>query len=467
MMIEASSRSVPRTSFRSFSSMPKMKQQLVLILSAVALATAQLTGRVGPSTTRAAKAAKKVCSILSYGGVASGTTDNSAAVLKAWDACKTGGQVVVPSGSYGLNKWVSLSGGAGVSFNLEGIFLRMSNGTANGSIIAVQDTDDFEFYSGNSKGAIQGYGYEFHKENKYGPSLIKFTNVTNFSIHDMALVDSPASHLTIDTSANGEVYNMIIYGGDRGGLDGIDVSSTNTWIHDIEVSNGGDCVAVKSPSKAVQIESIFCNRSGGCTIGPLGIDISVRDILYQYVYSQSCDHMMMLKSNGGSGPVRHAGFYNFTGHANNYTLNLDGFWVGKEVDPGDGVEYDEVTIAGWTGTCKDGNKYPPLMLQCPAKWSCGGVEVDDFNVWTETGTSELFKCQNAYGYGACLNPYAGNGAYKTTMTVQSMATEKYSIKTMPTEATKGLGITTSIEIPAVPTTFYPGLKPTSTLLGKP
>lgn len=32
---------------------------------------------------------------------------------------------------------------------------------------------------------------------------------------------------------------------------------------------------------------------------------------------------------------------------------------------------------------------------------------------------------------------------------------------MPAEITKGLGITASIDIPAVPTTFYPGLKPIS------
>ncbi len=35
---------------------------------------------------------------------------------------------------------------------------------------------------------------------------------------------------------------------------------------------------------------------------------------------------------------------------------------------------------------------------------------------------------------------------------------------MPAEATQGLGITTSIDIPAVPTSFYPGLKPLSGLL---
>ena len=141
----------------------KMKNALLWAVSAAALVAAQLSGPVGPTTSREAKAAKKVCNIANYGGVASPEKDNSAAITKAWDDCKNGGQVLVPSGTFGLDKWVDLSGGKGVSINLEGVISRMSNGTAGGNMIAVQDTDDFEFFSGNSKGAIQGKGYEFHK----------------------------------------------------------------------------------------------------------------------------------------------------------------------------------------------------------------------------------------------------------------------------------------------------------------
>jgi hypothetical protein len=41
----------------------------------------------------------------------------------------------------------------------------------------------------------------------------------------------------------------------------------------------------------------------------------------------------------------------------------------------------------------------------------------------------------------------------------------YAITKMPGEITKGLGISTTIAIPTVPTTFFPGLKPSSSLLG--
>lgn len=206
-----------------------------LFLSLLPLAAAQLSGTVGPTTTTASKAAKKVCNILSYGGVASATTDNSAAIASAWAACATGGEVYIPSGNYGLASWLTLTGGSGVSINLEGIIYR--TGTASGNMIYIGDTTDFEFYSANSAGAIQGYGYQFLENDEYGPRILRLGDVTDFSIHDIALVDSPQFHLTMDTCTNGEVYNMIIRGASRGGLDGIDVWGTNIWIHDVEVTS--------------------------------------------------------------------------------------------------------------------------------------------------------------------------------------------------------------------------------------
>lgn len=131
----------------------------VTLALSVPWAAAQLSGTVGPTTSTASKAATKICNIMSYGGVASATTDNSAALASAWAACKSGGEVYIPSGNYGLANWVTFSGGEHVSVNLEGIIYR--TGTAGGNMILVEDTTDFEFYSGTSKGAIQGYGYYF------------------------------------------------------------------------------------------------------------------------------------------------------------------------------------------------------------------------------------------------------------------------------------------------------------------
>lgn len=96
--------------------------------------------------------------------------------------------------------------------------------TASGNMIAITDTTDFEFFSSTSKGAIQGYGYVFHagrslhhppsqllltdsqRENtgsswgvpvaipaflimNCSPRILRLSSVTDFSVHDVALVD--------------------------------------------------------------------------------------------------------------------------------------------------------------------------------------------------------------------------------------------------------------------------------------
>lgn len=54
------------------------------------LVTAQLSGSVGPLTSRASKR-DKVCNVLDYGATASKTSDVGPALASAFAACATGG----------------------------------------------------------------------------------------------------------------------------------------------------------------------------------------------------------------------------------------------------------------------------------------------------------------------------------------------------------------------------------------
>lgn len=101
---------------------------IALLGALVSTVTAQLSGTVGPTTTTAHKAGLKVCNILNYGGSASATFDNGPAILAAWNACKTGGEVYIPAGNYGMATWVTLNKGTAVSINLVGTIYR--TGTA-------------------------------------------------------------------------------------------------------------------------------------------------------------------------------------------------------------------------------------------------------------------------------------------------------------------------------------------------
>ncbi|TVY84860.1 Rhamnogalacturonase A [Lachnellula suecica] len=444
-----------------------MKLSILFAALLSSLVSAQLSGTVGPSTTTAHKAATKVCNILSYGGVASKTTDNGPAIASAWAACASGGEVYIPAGDYGLSTFVTLTGGTAVSINLDGVIYRTGS-TASGNMIFIEHTTDFEFYSSTSAGAIQGYGYTFHAAGTYGPRILRLYEVVNFSVHDIALVDSPAFHFTMDTCSNGEVYNMIIRGGNEGGLDGIDIWGTNIWVHDVEVTNKDECVTVKSPASYMLIESIYCNWSGGSAIGSLGADTDIHHITYNHVYTQNSNQMMLIKSNGGSGSVYSCQFNNFMGHSNAYTLDIDGYWSSETTAAGNGVLFHDLSFSHWHGTCANGGTRAPIQALCPSGAPCYNIDIEAFYIWTEAGSEVLYKCENAYGAGGCVKTATASSYTAwaiTTKTVTSVPVASYSATTMAADLTAGFALTASIAIPTVPSSFYPGLAPLSAKLG--
>lgn len=325
---------------------------LLAIGLAPLLAAAQLSGSVGPKTSYATKAAHKTCNVLNYGAVADQKTDIGPAITSAWNACKSGGVVYIPSGNYALGSFVTLSGGQSTAIRLDGIIYR--TGTGGGNMIFIEHTSDFELFSATSKGAVQGLGYQFHQKGSLsGPRILRMYEVTDFSVHDLALVDSPSFHFSMDTCQNGEVYNMAIRGGNSGGLDGIDVWSTNIWVHDVRgvnklrltsylantffrsrsptrtsvlpsrydivlTNSALHCASetsnsLQSPAKNILVENIYCNWSGGCAMGSLGSGVDISDVLYRNVYTWSSNQMYMIKSNGGSGTVSNLVLENFIG----------------------------------------------------------------------------------------------------------------------------------------------------------
>ncbi|KAJ5109423.1 hypothetical protein N7456_006098 [Penicillium angulare] len=438
-----------------------MLASLFAIGLAPLLATAQLSGSVGPTTSYASKADNKICSVLDYGGVADNSTDVGPAISSAWDECKDGGVVYIPPGDYALDSWVTLTGGSSCAINLDGIIYR--TGTDGGNMIFIEHTTDFELLSSTSEGAVQGFGYVYHADGSIsGPRILRLYEVVDFSVHDLALVDSPSFHFSMDTCENGEVYNMIIRGGNEGGLDGIDVWSTNIWIHDVEVTNKDECVTVKSPAQNILVESIYCNWSGGCAMGSLSTGVNISDITYRNIYTWSSNQMYMIKSNGGDGSVSNVLLENFIGHGNAYSLDVDQEWSSMSTVDGDGVQLNNITFSNWKGTEADGAQRGPIKVNCADAAPCTDITIEDFAMWTEEGDYQWYWCESAYGEGACLEDGDDYTSYTTTVTVTAAPTG-YSAATMASDLTAAFGTGSPIPIPAIPTSFYPGLTPYSAL----
>lgn len=130
---------------------------------------------------------------------------------------------------------------------------------------------------------------------------------------------------------------------------------------------------------------------------------------------------MMIKSNGGSGSLYDVSFNNFMGHSNLYTLDMDGAWSGQSVVAGSGVTYDNITFNHWRGTCASGTDRAPIQALCPSGTPCYDITIENFYIWTDTGSAVLYKCANAYGSGGCLKSGSSHTSYAaTTSTVTSV-----------------------------------------------
>lgn len=163
----------------------------------------------------------------------------------------------------------------------------------------------------------------------------------------------------------------------------------------------------------------------------------------------------MIKSNGGSGSVNDCQFNNFIGHSNAYSLDINAYWSDETTAPGDGVLFENLSFDNWKGTCSDGASRGPINVICPSGAPCVDITISDFAMWTETGSYEYYKCENAWGSGGCLKS-GGSSAYDIVTQTISSAPSGYSARTMPSDLASGFALTASIPIPAVPTTFYPG-----------
>ncbi|KAF5665594.1 murein transglycosylase [Fusarium circinatum] len=462
-----------------------MKFVLISGLFSAFLATAQLTGPVGPLTALSQKTHE--CNILDYGAINDNSTDASDAIEKTFKTCvlsHAGSRLIIPDGQYLIKRSVVLSNGTNWALQLDGLITLAYGGNwtvdrdgqflQNG--LTIINPVDFEFYSQNGKGAIQGQGYIYRNlANTFRPRLVRIISPINTSVHDLILVDSPKFHIVFDFAENLEVYHLTIRGANLGSYDGVDVVGTNYWIHDIEVTNRDECVSVKSPSDHALIENLVCNQAGsGISIGSLNVSASIANIHARNINIIQGNNIAFIKTYpGGSGHVTNITFENFRSKASLYGLDINQYWQNTfEPDTG-AVALSNLLFKNFSGKCKvdkkatktnnrvpgsvaDGSKRPPLFLVANDLTFATNVTVEDFSIWTESGTSVVNKISNIFGHGdnsygqsdgiKSLSSGQAPTAYTSTYTVTATPT-RWKAPSLPTWAAASTGYGTDVPIP--------------------
>ncbi|KLO13032.1 rhamnogalacturonan-hydrolase [Schizopora paradoxa] len=397
---------------------------LLSLVSITTLTSAQLTGKVGPTTSTASKQAT-ICNVLNYGGSVGSSVRYRTCNGSAFTNCvlkHKGSTLYVPPGNYGMQTWQTLTGASQWALQMDGVITRES--TTGGHMIVVENANDFEFFSSNSAGAIQGNGYQCRNA---GPRLIRIITSTNWSLHDLILVDSPEFHLIVQEGSNGEVYNLAIRGTNLGGSDGVDISGVNHWVHDVEVTNRDECVTIKSPASNILVERIWCNQSGGSAIGSMGAGTAIENILYRNVYTNGGNQIFMIKSWGGDGYLRNVLLQNFIARGTAYGLDVNQYWSGQTQVAGNGVQINNVTFQNWSATNKATN-----------------------------------KCESSFGTGSCLRGGTPTSFAVTTTSI-GMPSGFTNPPSLSGDLSQGFATNSPIPIPTIPTTFYPGLPQISPL----
>jgi rhamnogalacturonan hydrolase len=250
---------------------------------------------------------------------------------------------------------VRINKAAGLAIQMDGLITLVPDGAFSGNAVLIENSNDVELFSSNGLGAISGQGYITIKgKARQNAWLIRFTTCSHVTVHDLLLVDSPTFHLVFNGVSNLHVYQMTIRGADVGGTDGIDLQcADNCYLHHIQVTNKDGCISVKSPSQNTLIEDIYCNQSGGMSIGsvtadgrkifygggyltdnvtvvPAGMECAVSNITMRNIYAYQCTQMLMIKSfpggKGAAGYVNDSLFENFTSYDSTYGLDIDQFW---------------------------------------------------------------------------------------------------------------------------------------------
>ncbi|KAJ5885493.1 hypothetical protein N7495_010003, partial [Penicillium taxi] len=428
------------------------------------LVTGQLIGPVGPTTPLDEKTIE--CNILDYGAVADNATDIADSLERTFTECvlqTPQSRLLVPEGDYLLSRGVVLSNGTNWAFQLDGLITaayggnwtidrelilqgfagtEIINATINGEgdnkflldALVIVNAVDFEFYSLNGLGAIQGQGYIYRNlDNTDRPRLVRLISPTNASVHDLILVDSPKFHIVLDFAENVEVYHLTIRGANLGSYDGIDAVGTNYHIHDNEITNRDECVSVKSPSHFALVENLVCNQAGsGISIGSLNVSAEISNIEARNISIIQGNNIAFIKTYpGGSGYVTNVTFSNFRSLGSAYGLDINQYWQ-NTLEPDTGaVSLSNILLKNFTGSVANGKKRGPLVLIANDLTFATNITVEEFSVWTETGTEIINKISNVFGQGD--DSYGSNNGIATLASGQDpyTYTRSYTITSSP------------------------------------
>ncbi|XP_052196117.1 probable polygalacturonase At3g15720 [Diospyros lotus] len=360
-------------------------------------------------------------SVMQYGAVGDGKTDDTQAFAKAWTAAcgsKSDNTVVVPAGKNFLVRPLQFQGpckSSSIKFQVMGKITAPSKnnfGAGKDNWLVFTNIDGL-VVSGN--GQIDGNGQAWWPGCGQGsscqrPTALEFNSCKNFKLDGLTHNNSPKNHISVTNCQSSTISNLhIIAPQTSPNTDGIDISSsTNIFINHCDIGTGDDCIAINNGSSYINISRVNCGPGHGISIGSLGIDGSEGQVEEVHVsdctFTRTKNGARIKTYKGGRGFIRKINYERITLVDTLNPILIDQHYCPNNVcqDALD-VNIREISFVGFEGTS---GQEAAIQLNCSAIVACTGIVLTGINMTPAgpaSGKSLRATCINAHGTSSPSN----------------------------------------------------------------
>lgn len=350
--------------------------------------------------------------MLDYGGKADGKTDIGPAIMDTYNKCvkgNSGAVLHVPSGNYLSDSHVTL-GDSNYVVQIDGSITLNFNTALGGTIFQWNRATSVTL---QGSGQINGQGNLWRPNNdlsKYPsrPRLVRFENCNKCKITGITLNNSPMFHITV-IGDNNEMSHIKIVADNIGETDGFDVSGNNNYVHDVEVTNGDECVTVKNPTTNFRAENIVCHYTAGCNMGSFGnaaTKAAIHGVYYKNVTMINSEAGPQIKTYPNNlGAVSNVTYEDFTLTNVAYPISINLYWCPHTTCPDDTgtLTISDVTFKNIKGT-ENGNSRPAVLLHCLPNHKCTNIKFESVSITASNGAATKDQIVNACGSGRSSVP---------------------------------------------------------------
>ncbi|KAL3501158.1 hypothetical protein ACH5RR_035607 [Cinchona calisaya] len=351
--------------------------------------------------------------VLSFGAMGDGVSDDSKALVAAWEAaCKVPGATIeVPSEFKFLIKPITLQGPCmpHLTFQIDGILLAPPQ-VWSGPKSSLFQWINFKWlqnFTIQGTGTVDGQGSNWWTSTPSSQfdsmKALRFYASYNITVRDIRIINSPNCHLKFDNSKGVEVNNITISSPETSfNTDGIHLqNSQDVEIHHSNIGCGDDCVSIQTGCNNVVVHHINCGPGHGISLGGLGAGgtiACVSNIVVDNIFMNNTLYGARIKTwQGGLGAVKNVSFSNIQVSDVKVPVMIDQYYCDKHICKNktgavaiSGVKFDQIT-----GTYSA----QPLHLACSNSVPCSDVDLSAIDLKPSPGFRGFRDalCWNSYG----------------------------------------------------------------------